>query len=318
MIDELLQELRGSNVRVWAKDGRLHFDGPKDVMTPELLAVLRGHKEEVLRRLADGPRERPAARPAAPGADRDAGAGVRLKVLARAARGLVVFVLPPAGAGPSLFHAWGAAAPAGVEVVVVHAPGREDRIDEPPYRGVAPLADAVAAAVDGYGDRPFAVFGHSAGALVGHQVLRRVRPGGARLLVTAAATPPDRVVGDVAEMSDGDLLAAMAAWGGTPEQVLDDPLGRDAFLPCLRADLEVVESCARAEGDVEPVDVPVLALAGTDDPFAPLSECLRWARWSTAGFRAHLVPGGHFFPATEGAEILSLIQRHADGRERGA
>ncbi|MBZ6093492.1 hypothetical protein KVH02_35130 [Streptomyces olivaceus] len=313
MIDQLLQDLRSNNVRIWAKEGRLHFDAPKDVMTPEMLALLRDRKEELLRRLEEGPGRRPAVWGETTGEEREPGGGVRLKRLTTAADGLVVFVLPPAGAGPSLFRPWAAEAPEGVEVVLVHAPGREDRIHERPYRSVAPLADAIAAAVDGYGDRPFVVFGHSAGALIGHQVLLRVRSGGARLLVTAASTPPDRVVGDVAAMSDGDLLAAMAAWGGTPDQLLDDPLSRGEFLPCLRADLQVVESCARPEDDVEPVDVPVLALAGAEDAFAPLSESLRWARWSTAGFRAHLVPGGHFFPAAEGAEILALVQRYAGG-----
>ncbi|MER5554707.1 thioesterase domain-containing protein [Streptomyces sp. NPDC002793] len=317
MIDQLLQELRSNNIRVWAKEGRLHFDAPKDAITPEMLALLRDRKEELLQRLAKGPGMRPPVweetrREGEPGGE------VRLKRLTAAADGLVVFALPPAGAGPSLFQPWAAIAPEGVEVVVVHAPGREDRIQEPPYRRVGPLADAIAAAVDGYGDRPFALFGHSAGALIGHQVLRRVRSRGARLLVTAASTPPDRVVGDVAAMSDTDLLAAMAAWGGTPDQVLDDPFSRGEFLPCLRADLEVVESCARAEDDVEPVDVPVLALVGAEDAFAPLSECLRWSRWSTAGFRAHVVPGGHFFPTTEGAEILALIQRHVLSRPGGA
>ncbi|WP_326664965.1 thioesterase domain-containing protein [Streptomyces sp. NBC_00385] len=311
MIDQLLHDLRSNNVRIWAKEGRLHFDAPKDAMTPEMLALLSGAKEEILRRLEEGPGERRAGWEETPGEEPGPGGGVRLHRLTAAADGLVVFVLPAAGAGPSFFRPWAADAPAGVEVVLVHTPGREELIRDRPYRGVAPLADAIAAAVDGYGDRPFAVFGHSAGALIAHQVLRRVRSDAARLLVTAASTPPDRVVGEVAAMTDDDLLAAMAAWGGTPDQVLDDPLSRSGFLPCLRADLEVVESCARAEGDIEPIDVPVLALAGSEDTFAPLSESLRWARWSTAGFRAHLVPGGHFFPATEGAEILALVQRHA-------
>lgn len=58
MIDQLLQDLRSNNVRIWAKEGRLHFDAPKDAMTPEVLALLRGNKEGLLRRLEEGTGQR--------------------------------------------------------------------------------------------------------------------------------------------------------------------------------------------------------------------------------------------------------------------
>ena len=46
---------------------------------------------------------------------------------------------------------------------------------EPAHARMATLIDAVAEALLAYLDRPFAVFGHSMGALVGYELLRDLR-----------------------------------------------------------------------------------------------------------------------------------------------
>jgi len=58
VIDQLLDELRRRDVRLWADGGHLHYDAPRGALTDALVAALRLHKATVLDRLT-------AARPPA-------------------------------------------------------------------------------------------------------------------------------------------------------------------------------------------------------------------------------------------------------------
>jgi surfactin synthase thioesterase subunit len=236
-----------------------------------------------------------------------------LRVISGPTTGLLVFAFPAAGSGPSIFRRWLPHRPPGLELVAIHTPGREDRCIEPPVSSVTPLADDIAAAIDRYGERPYVIFGHSAGALLGREVAwrlkQRARP--LRLFVAAGAAAPDVVVdGSLAEADDATLIGALRDWGGIPDAMLSDDV-LEVILPCLRADVAVADSCRR---DYPPtaedrLDIPIIALAGADDPAIHWPDCQRWLAWTDAPSVAHLVPGGHFFPFEQPAAVLDYLER---------
>src|SRR4051794_36920377 len=94
-----------------------------------------------------------------------------------------LFCLPHAGGGAAAFRRWADGMAAAVEVVAVQPPGRETRFREPPFTDwrslVVSLADALPA------DRPFALFGHSLGALLAFELARELRRRG--------GPPPDHL-----------------------------------------------------------------------------------------------------------------------------
>jgi medium-chain acyl-[acyl-carrier-protein] hydrolase len=98
---------------------------------------------------------------------------VRLKPRSGARRRLLC--VPYAGVGPSVYRRWAEALPADIEVGVVHLPGREGRLRETPFTRIEPLIDAASMALRPYLDLPFAMFGHSMGALVAFELARRFR-----------------------------------------------------------------------------------------------------------------------------------------------
>jgi surfactin synthase thioesterase subunit len=221
--------------------------------------------------------------------------------------GVLLFAFPPAGAGSAIFRRWLPVLPPGIELVALKAPGREDRLAEPPLHGIEPLADAAAEAILAYADRPFAIFGHSMGALLAREVARRVPAHLLRLIVVAGAAPPHRPVPSLAGASEAELVRTLGEWGGTPAAVLADPAVFRLFLPCLRADFAVADSGRRPFAPDELIDTPILALAGTSDPAAPPHTCAEWGRWTRADCTVHVVDGGHFFPFTHADQVLALV-----------
>src|SRR5688572_21943118 len=79
---------------------------------------------------------------------------------------LRLFCLPYAGGGASAFRLWPPALAPEVEVCPIQLPGRENRLLETPFTDVSALVAALATALEPAVDRPFALFGHSLGALI--------------------------------------------------------------------------------------------------------------------------------------------------------
>ena len=72
-------------------------------------------------------------------------------------------------------------------------PGRESRLAEAPFESMAPLVEALAAAIEPWLAEPFAFFGHSMGAVVGFELARLLRAASfaaAQVLVASAARAP--------------------------------------------------------------------------------------------------------------------------------
>lgn len=212
--------------------------------------------------------------------------------------GLPLFCLPHAGGGASAFRTWQGTI-AGVAVRPVQPPGREARLREPGYERMAPLVATLAPVLlDAAGERPYAVYGHSLGALVGFELLREIRRLGGRApaqLIVSGCVAPHCAFDDgppVRHMTRPEVVAMMRDLGGTPHWLLADPSAVDMILPAVRADFTVKETYAYR--DEPPLPTPITVLASTDDPRAGHDLQARWAEQTTAGCAVHMLAGGHF------------------------
>ncbi|HTJ69381.1 MAG TPA: alpha/beta fold hydrolase [Actinospica sp.] len=242
-----------------------------------------------------------------------------LQVIFGPTKGPLVFAIPPSGSGPSLFRRWLPDRPAGLELVAIHAPGRESRFAEPAVSSRTTLVDEIAAAIDEYAERPYVIFGHSAGALLAREVAWRLRQKSrpVSLLVAAGSAAPDVVFDTtLADADDATVIGAMRAWGAIPDDMLDEDVA-EVILPVMRADMAVAEACrvGRPPTDEDRLDIPIIAITGEDDPAAEI-HVRSWAAWTDAGHAAHVVPGGHFFPFEHPAAVLEILARGA-GRPGG-
>jgi pyochelin biosynthesis protein PchC len=222
--------------------------------------------------------------------------------------------LPHAGGAASLFRTWGRNLPAGVDLLAACYPGRQERIGEPCLTSLDELADAVAEALRPLLDVPVALFGHSMGASVAHEVAVRLAGRGQPpvALFVSGRLPPHRLrPRNVSRAGDDALVADVVRLGGTSAEVLADPDIRAMVLPALRGDYRIVDGYRPGQHPV--LDLPITAYLGLDDPETNLTEMREWALLTTG--RCETIPyrGGHFFLTEHETDLVTDVHRRLSG-----
>ncbi len=235
---------------------------------------------------------------------------------------LRLFLLPHAGAGASAFRGWSDGLPADVEVCPVQLPGRENRVAEPAFDRLEPLVRALAGALAGWDDLPWAVFGHSNGALIAFELARHLRREGrhgpVHLFASGRRSPDSPAEGAVTHhLPDGQFVRELRELGGTPEEVMAHPELMALLLPLLRADVALTETYPFVEE--APLECPITAYGGVDDAKASREQTEAWRRHTSGGFTHRRFPGDHFFILSRRDLVLrTLSQDLLDILMRGA
>ncbi|MFF3404109.1 thioesterase II family protein [Streptomyces sp. NPDC002659] len=224
--------------------------------------------------------------------------------------GPVLVCLAGAGGGAGEFREWPALLGDRIAVAPLALPGRERRLREPPLQDWNTLMRDVRTAVRPWFLRPFGLFGHSFGALVMLEIAwsipERYRHNLLHMYVSSQAGPRLIRTRPPKDITDEGLTAYLRLLGGTPEQVLDNKAFMDAYLPSLRADMLLEAGYPyRSRG---PLDCPVTAFIGADDPDVTTEEIRQW-HVETHDFSVVQVPGGHFSLRTSADRITDRIRR---------
>lgn len=223
-----------------------------------------------------------------------------------------LFCFPYAGGGASFYRPWIACLAPDVHVHPVQLPGRETRMREDSHDRLEPLVAALADALRPHLDRPFALFGHSMGALIAfeltRELVRRQAPAPVRLLVSGFRAPQlPRGAVTRHDLPEPALVAELGRLGGTPPEVLAHPELMELMLPLLRADFAVVETYAHREAP--PLECPISAFGGVDDEDAGEAQMDAWRAQTRGAFALHMFPGGHFFLKDATDAVIALIAR---------
>ncbi len=231
-----------------------------------------------------------------------------------AAARMRLFCLPHAGSGSAVFYRWKRLLPDWLDVCPIFLPGREIRLAERAFERADELLDALVPAVEDYVDRPFAIFGHSMGALLAFELAHRLRARGAGepqwLFCSGRIAPqspsPHR---GLSALPEPELLVELGArYGGLPKTLLDDPEMLELFLPILRADLAVVESHRYRE---EPkLACAITVYAGRSDHSVSAEGLAGWQNQTSGPFASMRFEGDHFYHlGSGGADMVEELSR---------
>ena len=220
--------------------------------------------------------------------------------------------LPHAGGSTSLYRAWPKLFPPQVEVLLVCPPGREHRLDDPFPADLLSLVRDLAVAVVPLLDRPWAVFGHSMGATVGHELVLQLLSRGHRApvhLFASSRRAPQHYEheGTMDLFGDEQLCAELVRLGGTDSALLELPELRELVLPAVRGDYRLLATHrTRPTG---PVGCPVTAFIGDEDRRATTEGAPGWREWTTATFELVTFPGGHFYFSDRPQDVVEAVLR---------
>lgn len=220
---------------------------------------------------------------------------------------LLCVCIPHAGGGGHTFHDWIDLLGTEGDLRAAQLPGRGRRFADPAYRSMATLARDLAEEISGSTEKPLVLFGHSLGALIAFETARALFLNYGKVpqhIIVAGASaphvpePPNSILRLCDRLlPDGELAHKLRSLGGPSFADDQDPELLSLSLEIIRTDLELHASYeAPAVPEECQLSCPITALGGTSDiadiPEASLEE---WGRYTSSGFRYHMLPGDHFF-----------------------
>ncbi|MEX0320472.1 MAG: thioesterase II family protein [Ruegeria sp.] len=209
---------------------------------------------------------------------------------------------PHAGGSADKFQKWVGEFSPHIELRAVTLPGRGGLTGHPPITAWDGLAQTVAERILPLADRPYALFGHSFGALLAYEAARAMQRLGQppAILAMAGRAPQCTTSGPgISDLPDEAFLAELAAMNGTPDEVLANRALTDRLLPAIRADFALLECYdAGAAAAHDPLACPILALGSDRDPQVSFREIIEWRHRTGASFDCRIFAGDHFFPFT--------------------
>lgn len=235
-----------------------------------------------------------------------------------------LYCLPYGGGGASLYRNWLTVFPKEINVRPVQFPGRQDRILEHPVESVDEMVNILTDVLSDDLHHPYAIYGHSAGALVAYAWARYLDeqnlPKPEYLIVGGFTAPfiPSPYLGVIknvfceggfegiptvdefiqavnqgAEKIKKCMARVTELTGMALHQDFERQEFSDAMLPQLVADCNLVDSFDSKNAGC--LDIPIAALHGMDDDRVSIMGMRAWKSLTTDTFSVKTFPGDHFF-----------------------
>ncbi|HWK07172.1 MAG TPA: thioesterase domain-containing protein [Puia sp.] len=209
-----------------------------------------------------------------------------------------------------------------IEFIPLELPGRGKRFGEDLLKNKQDTIDDYVKQIKSRrNDRPYLIYGHSMGAIIGLSVVKemeRLKDDPIMLIVSGNAgpgveDPEDEFAGMLPGkcylMNDPDFKKVLHKLGGIPEEVLENEDLYDFFSPIIRADFGVLEDDLFFENELC-INTPIWALMG--DRESKSCEIQNWGNFTNAGLANKIFEGDHFFIYKHAQGLADIINKSCE------
>ncbi len=223
-----------------------------------------------------------------------------------------LFCFPHAGAGATVYAPWGREVPAAISLYPVLYPGREQRRNDAIPETLKQLAESIAdEGKDVFAEKPFVMCGHCEGGIIAYEtaVILEEKYGivPKQLIVTGAnppSVPTGKVIGESVSLHEAANI--FAERGFIDKKFANNKMYAECFVPILIKDFLLLQNYL--DSGYRKVSCPILLMYGSDDPNIDRESINLWDKYSSAGFEAKAIEGGHFFINADNiSEIMKII-----------
>lgn len=226
--------------------------------------------------------------------------------------------LPYAGGGSAVFRPWKSLLPGSIGLYSVQLPARETRFAEPPVTDIMQMVTQIMMELTPLLAKPYALFGHSMGALLAFELLRQLQsarmPLPQHFFASGRVAPQQqRTLPPLQYLPDPAFVHALNdRYGGIDPVVLQHQDLLDLLLPALRADIIAVENY-RYQPLPQPLLCPMTVYGGSHDPQVSPLDLQDWRIHTQQPFQVEIFPGGHFFLNESRLPLLASIAKILNG-----
>ena len=220
---------------------------------------------------------------------------------------------PHAGGSKFSYNRFIGVASGGLNIIPVELPGRGARIHEKLIENAYHMVDDVFEQIEPKIalDVPYAIYGHSMGALIGYLITRRIARESMPMpihLFFSGAKPPFTLEEEppVHLFKREELIDQLRRLGGIPDRILNNENLIRFLEPIVRADFRVIRTYQHHPE--QPFNVPITVIIGTHENISR-QQALLWQKETVKKTEVKFFEGDHFFIFDHAKEIMKLVDQ---------
>lgn len=224
---------------------------------------------------------------------------------------LKLICFPYAGGSPHVFVPWVNELSPSVELVIMQAPGRGNRLFEQSHTNMDSLISELIKEIGPHLSKPYVYFGHSLGSRVAFELMMQTKKHGYALpkhFIASGSRGPDQkcMKETIFNLPYDEFIKKLINLNGTPHEVLKNRELMELLLPSLRADFEIAETyCYKGS---EKFDCPISVFGGKEDTIT-LESLNQWSEFFSQPANIIQMLGGHFFIDSHRELVLRQVNQ---------
>lgn len=183
-----------------------------------------------------------------------------------------------------------------ITMMNAEAPGKGRRIKEPVLKNMYLIADAYFYQFKDRIKEPYAIYGHSMGAYIGHLMIQRIQdeklPLPKHFFVTSKIAPSRNYNKKRSIYTNNQFIQHLKDLKGMPDAILENEELLQIFLPIIRSDFDALDAYKYKAREPYPIDMTMICGSHEDVPDDQLTD---WKKETSGEFIFERWEGHHFW-----------------------